>query len=338
VRVLFLHSGTEDYLSQGLFHGLRAILGPDCVDVPRFDVMYRDLPADRRAALRGRGFTLYCLLDDLPGLEAIRAGWADRIASFDLVVLANVWRQWWMLFDPRIRAAWGKLVIVDGEDGPAFFPYSLRLCLTPRAFASGITSRPYFKREWVGGGADFGKFARHLPGRIRRALRSPRRARPIGFAIPAEKFANFDHLEKTKDFTRHLVDPELAAATDGFFSAVGSDKYMFLTEFDYYTDLQASRFGVTTKRSGWDCLRHYELAANGCVLCFRDLDQKPHTCAPHGLTAANCVTYHSRDELIARLRGMSGAEYQELLAGTREWVAVNTTAARARAFLVAATN
>ena len=36
-----------------------------------------------------------------------------------------------------------------------------------------------------------------------------------------------------------------------------------------------SRFGVTTKKSGWDCMRHYELAASGCVPCFRDLEEKP---------------------------------------------------------------
>lgn len=336
MRVLFLHSGSEDYLAQGLFHGLREILGPGCVDVPRFEVMYRDLPADRRAALRGRGFTLYCLLDDLPELGPVRDGWADHLASFDLVVVANVWRQWELLFDPRLQAVWQRLVILDGEDGPTFFPYSWQLCRSPRAFVSGTTTRPYFKREWVGGGADYGVFARYLPGRFRRALGSPLRARPIGFSIPAEKVADFDGLVKAKDFPRHLVDPELASATDGFFSAVGSDEYTFDTEDDYYADLRASRFGVTTKRGGWDCLRHYELAANGCVLCFRDLGRKPPTCAPHGLTAANCVTYHSRDELVARVREMSATEYQELLAGAKEWVAVNTTAARARALLATA--
>jgi hypothetical protein len=241
-----------------------------------------------------------------------------------------------MLFDPRLQAVWQRLVILDGEDGPAFFPYSWRLFGSPHAFVSGATRRPYFKREWVGDGADYGLFTRYLPGRFQRALGSPRRARPIGFAIPAEKVADLNGLSKVKDFPRHVVDPEPAAATDGFFSAVGSDECVFDTEEDYYADLRASRFGVTTKRAGWDCLRHYELAANGCVLCFRDLDRKPPTCAPHGLTPANCVTYHVRDELFARLLGMSSPEYEDLLAGTKEWVAINPTAARARALLTAA--
>lgn len=333
MRVLFLHSGTEDYLAQGLFHGLRAILGPECVDVPRYDVMYRDLPAERRATLRGRGFTLYGLLDDLPELGSVRAAWDSDLASFDLVVVANVWRQWESLSDPRLQAVWRRLVLLDGEDGPAVFPYSGRLVRSPRAFVSRAATRPYYKREWIGGAADYGRFARYLPARCWWSLAKDRRIRPIGFAIPAEKVADFERLEKAKDFPRHLVDPELASATGGFFSTVGSDAYAFETEDEYYADLRASRFGVTTRRAGWDCLRHYEMAANGCVLCFRDLDRKPFTCSPHGLTKSNCMIYHTHDELIARVRGMSASEYQDLLAETKQWVAMNTTATRAQDLL-----
>lgn len=336
VRVLFLHSNTEDYLAQGLLHGLREVLGAGCVDVPRFDVLYRDLPAARRATLRGRGFTMYCLLDDRPELPAARAAWDDRLADFDLVVIANVWRQWRQLLDPRLHAVWKKLVLVDSEDAPAFFPYAGHLLRTPRAYLTGVTARPYFKREWVGGGSDYGAFARWLPGPLRRRLPSPRRARPIGFAIPAEKLCDFARPEKAQDFPRHVVDPELAAAGGAFFSAVGSDRYVFDTEADYYADLRRSRFGVTTKRAGWDCLRHYELAANGCVPCFRDLDRKPPTCAPHGLTAANSITYHSAGGLKARLAALSPGEYADLAAGTAAWARANTTAERAREFLTAA--
>ena len=108
---------------------------------------------------------------------------------------------------------------------------------------------------------------------------------------------------------------------------------MFDAEEDYYADLRASRFGVTTKRAGWDCLRHYELAANGCVPCFRDLDRKPGSCAPHGLDESNCVSYHDADELMAKLEAVDEDEYERLQRGALRWARANTTRERALEFL-----
>jgi hypothetical protein len=36
-----------------------------------------------------------------------------------------------------------------------------------------------------------------------------------------------------------------------------------------------ARFAYTQKKGGWDCLRHYEIMANGCIPIFRGLDQCP---------------------------------------------------------------
>ena len=74
--------------------------------------------------------------------------------------------------------------------------------------------------------------------------------------------------------TSHIVDEEVAERMGA------ASSHVFEREADYYRDLQASRFGITTKRTGWDCLRHYEIAANGAVPCFRDLDRKPPPLRP----------------------------------------------------------
>ena len=34
-------------------------------------------------------------------------------------------------------------------------------------------------------------------------------------------------------------------------------------------------FAHTIKKGGWDCLRHYEIMANGCIPIFKDLDKCP---------------------------------------------------------------
>jgi len=43
----------------------------------------------------------------------------------------------------------------------------------------------------------------------------------------------------------------------------------------YYNEYRTSRFAVTRKKGGWDCLRHYEILANGCIPIFEKLEECP---------------------------------------------------------------
>jgi len=51
--------------------------------------------------------------------------------------------------------------------------------------------------------------------------------------------------------------------------------YRFDNEYEYYKMYHESRFAFTQKKGGWDCLRHYEIMANGCIPYFKDLDKCP---------------------------------------------------------------
>jgi hypothetical protein len=51
--------------------------------------------------------------------------------------------------------------------------------------------------------------------------------------------------------------------------------YIYNTEADYYAQYQESVFAVTTKKAGWDCMRHYEIIANGCIPYFPGLQECP---------------------------------------------------------------
>lgn len=106
---------------------------------------------------------------------------------------------------------------------------------------------------------------------------------PIGLCIPEEKILS-SIAKKTKDFA-HVI-PGIQST------------YIFTDEQDYYNDYKQSYFAVTTKKGGWDCLRHYEILANGCIPYFVDLD----SCDP------NTMTYFPKD-LVREAMNLEGVCY-----------------------------
>lgn len=106
---------------------------------------------------------------------------------------------------------------------------------------------------------------------------------PIGFAIPEIKIVA-DIPEKTRDFA-FIIPGDLKT-------------YIYNQEEDYYKGYQESYFGVTSAKSGWDCLRHYEILCNGCIPYFLDLDKCPE----------NCMTFLPKD-LIKEAMNLEGVSY-----------------------------
>ena len=113
-------------------------------------------------------------------------------------------------------------------------------------------------------------------------------------------------------------------------------QYAFTSEADYRQNLGESRFGITTKRGGWECLRHYEIAANGAIPCFRDLSQKPITCAPHGLIdGINCISYSNGHNLLRRINQLSNQEEESMRDAALAWARISSTQLRAHELLKA---
>jgi hypothetical protein len=328
-RILFLAPDQEDYLADSLFLGLRQLLGELVVDVPRRDPLYADYPESLRRRRYGHGFTLYGgLLEDV----SVDRAWTARrieLREFDLVVFGDIqngFGRWVEL----LRAVRGTpTAVLDGGDYPEMYPFGRRWWGEPRWWLLPRAHRrsTYFKRELTPETRWLRSFLL-LPPPVAARLGPPRGVRPIAFSIPEEKIVA-GPTPKTTLLATHVVDTEVAARTGHPTSAA------FVDEAEYYADLQAARFGITTKRAGWDCMRHYELAANGCVPCFRDLAAKPSTCAPHGLDEGNCVPYADADDLFAKLDRIDDAEYRRLQEGALRWARENGTRHRARQFLAA---
>jgi hypothetical protein len=53
------------------------------------------------------------------------------------------------------------------------------------------------------------------------------------------------------------------------------ETHIFKDEKPYYEDYQKSFYGVTMKKAGWDCMRHYEILGNYCMPYFIGLEDCP---------------------------------------------------------------
>jgi hypothetical protein len=140
---------------------------------------------------------------------------------------------------------------------------------------------------------------------------------PVHFAIPDRHVRPIDLLQKTQLHQTHVQDPEFGVDTG----------YKFTEEKDYFDDLARSYFGITMRKGGWDCMRHYEIMAAGAVVMFKHFDQKPPLCAPQ---CPHFISYSSREDFMEKTRrllpdGKPGPEYIRILNAQREWLLANAT-------------
>lgn len=83
---------------------------------------------------------------------------------------------------------------------------------------------------------------------------------PITFSIPKEKVV--DSIPTKTKLLANIIPGKI-------------ETYIYDDEKDYYNDYKKSFFAITTKKAGWDCLRHYEIMANGCIPVFLNIEECP---------------------------------------------------------------
>jgi hypothetical protein len=330
-KVLLITPNCEDYLSDALLHGFRSLLKDNLIDYPKQEIMYSNCNKIMTEKVRGNGFTLYSgLLDDIL-IDRLVEG-KVQTQKFDLIIIGDIWRCFGQFVQLLPYLNFQNTIILDGADTPQPYPFAGYWWRKPYWWflPKAHTRFLYFKREWTSETIR-NLYYQILPLSICQFIPVPKNFRSIAFSIPEEKIISdlpSNLANKRKLFPKHIVDAEVAANVDGSLTS-----YAFEDEQEYYQDIQISKFGITTKRAGWDCLRHYEIAANGAVPCFRDLDLKPKTCAPHGLNSKNCISYNSYSDLINKIEKLSDREYESLQIEALSWVRENTTIARARQVL-----
>jgi len=239
MKILYINSGSPDYLADTIFHGLRSMYGNSVVDTPKMDHMYSNTFPESEMKTWGKGFTIFRTLEDI---EVDRSHILKKINDkyFDVIIWASVHRNisyFYSAIDSGI-----KCIFLDGEDGRDW-----------HNMASHITWRAkYFKREL-------------------NIIPHPN-MKPIGFSFPKEKITTV--YNKTQDS---------ATVVPGYLNT-----YVFENENDYYLDYQKSYYGITHKKGGWDCMRHYEIIFNNCMPFFTDIEECPE----------NTLTFLPKDLLI----------------------------------------
>ena len=87
------------------------------------------------------------------------------------------------------------------------------------------------------------------------------RVKPISFSVPKSKI-----LKSIDNHPTYLIAPLIPGK---------SKTYIYNNEEEYYKMYQKSIFGITYKKTGWDCMRHYEIMMNGCIPLFFDIENCP---------------------------------------------------------------
>lgn len=121
---------------------------------------------------------------------------------------------------------------------------------------------------------------------------------PLSFAFPREKLQT--PMNKTRIFSH--VDPR------------DRNTYIHWDESSYYKDYNTSLFGVTMKKQGWDCLRHYEIIGCNSVPLFLDIKDCPTnicTTLPKELLIDVLDTYNRNTE--AWFLTSAGSDYYQAM-------------------------
>jgi hypothetical protein len=233
----------SDYQADMVFHGLVKRLGKDVHTF--FDMWWhqKKIKEDRPnlfSKIWGKGFTMYGLLDEQDYTVLDRN---EHVGEYDAVVVPihhTMTRQDGHLksiIDFFVDRGYGRnrIIVVDGWDRDYICEDAANKCT-------------YYKREMLDSQEEI--------------------ANPISFAFPEEKIRELDDSNRSVPFAplvpvNQSIDPSYMST------------YIYEEEESYYDMYQTAYFSYTSKKGGWDTLRHYEIIANGSIPFFVDIENCP---------------------------------------------------------------
>lgn len=244
----------SDYQSDCVLHGFRELIGKNYHEVERHWWMYSDeyeSSPELFNQIWGRGFSLYGLLpehkEEMPTIGEVEKSYNNLEYDYIFIPIHHTMNHQDVLLSKvidsskRVGYKTEQIVIIDGWDRPHVSPSAVDKC--------GY----YFKRE-----LDRRVVPDHLQDKVY----------PLSFAIPAEKITTENNVKK--DAFAPMIP---AMHSWGDHPHLKTYKYNNLE--DYYQQYKDAYFAYTCKKAGWDCMRHYEILANGCIPWFTDIEHCP---------------------------------------------------------------
>jgi len=150
---------------------------------------------------------------------------------------------------------------------------------------------------------------------------------PITFCIPESKIV------KSIPFKKKFLSKIIPGCVN---------TYIYDTEEEYYNEYKESYFAVTLKKAGWDCMRHYEILANGCIPYFINIEECPkNTMAllPKDLLLQANILYNKlKNKTIMELENEEINEYNVLLTKLLDYTRNYLTTSKIANYILQKTN
>lgn len=323
-KILLIGAQSADYLNIMTINGLMSLESISLDIFPDSNLILRSDSDYFRDSLRGNGFTIF--FENLKKPNVIHdIHHALSNTKYDLIILSDIFVNFYFVsLLMKYKRVIKKLVIIDGSDAENLFPFQKSFLGIRNIFQFPNLFKDYyyFKREYTFKTIE-SRYWNIAPRFYSKKVYNTGEfynLKKISFSIPESKIINPKSLTKKKIFVSHIVDNEISSHISG-----SNTGYLFSNEDEYFRDIQESKYGITTKRSGWDCLRHYEIAANGAVICFKDLNKKPKYCAPHDLIPGkNCISYSDYNDLMNQINNITDDKYKNLQQETYKWISAKT--------------
>ena len=203
----------------------------------RLDFLFDDFK--NKESLYGKGFTLYGNLNRSykKSIQVLNKDeFKNSLNEFDLVIFTSIHRKF-------------KNQSIKEDIFPAVYKNSKNnelIVIDGEDFSkvdNSIAKKSnYFKRELT--------------------FENKRIAKPISFSFPEFEVSKNKTLIKNKTQLLAPMDPRYL------------NSYIF-DEDEYFEQYARSLFGVTTKKGGWDCMRHYEILNANTLPYFPNIEEKP---------------------------------------------------------------